>query len=103
MILDKLPLKKTIIIISSVGLISSICIMMLFHLKCKFYLELIYVFRGIFGITGEGLCTIEALLIAQYGGKYYDTLMGVGLCLPFFLDAVSVFVTPIIYSKTRSM
>ena len=59
--------------------------------------------RGVFGIFGEAAFTILTLLVSRYGGKYYDTLMGVGLCMPYFFDSLSNFITPLIYDITQNI
>jgi hypothetical protein len=61
------------------------------------------VLRGFFGVTGSGLFTVQAMLITKYGGKYYDTLIGVGVCIPFIFDSLNNIITPLIYDKTNSM
>lgn len=60
-------------------------------------------FRGIFGITGEASFTILTLLMSKYAGKYYDSFVGVGLCMPYFFDSLNNVVTPIVYDQTGSM
>jgi hypothetical protein len=50
-------------------------------------------------VSGEGIFTIQALLISLYGKKHYDTLIGLAFCVPFFFDGVSSLVTPLIYDK----
>ena len=59
--------------------------------------------RGICGMMGEGLFTIQALLISLYGGKYYDMLIGVGVCAPLMFDSFNNVLTPVIYDATESM
>lgn len=63
----------------------------------------LYLLRGIFGITGEALFTIQALLISLYGGKYYDMLIGVGICAPLMFDSINNIMTPLVYDLTESM
>lgn len=64
---------------------------------------LLYVLRGVFGATGSGLFTVQALLITRYGGKYYDTLIGIGVCIPFLFDSIDNIITPLIFDSTGSM
>jgi len=61
------------------------------------------VLRGVFGATGSGLFTVQALLITRYGGKYYDTLIGIGVCIPFLFDSIDNIITPLIFDSTGSM
>lgn len=103
MLLDKLPIKKTVLCICFVSLLSEIGIMLMFYFQFAGYKVFIYVFRGIFGMTGEGLFTIMALLISKYGGRYYDMLIGVGICLPFLFDSINNIITPYLFDSTGSM
>lgn len=64
---------------------------------------MLYVLRGVFGATGSGLFTVQALLITRYGGKYYDTLIGIGVCIPFLFDSIDNIITPLIFDSTGSM
>ncbi len=64
---------------------------------------MIYIFRGIFGITGEAIYTVQALLISLYGGKYYDMLMIVCMCVPFLFNSTNNIITPLVYDRTNSM
>ncbi len=52
MLLDKLPIKKTILCISLISIISEIGILLMFYLQFTGYTIFIYIFRGIFGIMG---------------------------------------------------
>jgi hypothetical protein len=63
----------------------------------------LYGLRGVFGIVGEAAFTILTLLISRFGGKYYDSLMGVGLCMPYFFDSLSNVMTPLIYDIKQNM
>lgn len=67
------------------------------------YKVIIYMFRGVFGITGEASFTILTLLMSKYAGKYYDSFIGVGLCMPYFFDSLNNVLTPIVYDMTGSM
>ncbi len=64
---------------------------------------MVYICRAFFGATGEALYTIQALLISLYGGKYYDMLIGVGVCIPITFDSLCNLFTPLIYDSTKSM
>ncbi len=61
------------------------------------------ILRGIFGATGSGLFAVQALIITKYGGKHYDTLIGMGVCIPFLFDSLNNVFTPIMYDSTQSM
>lgn len=67
------------------------------------YKVVLYLLRGIFGAMGSGLFTVQALLITKYGGKYYDTLIGIGVCIPFLFDSIQNIITPLIFDETGSM
>ncbi len=103
MLLDKISVKKAAVWITSICLLSEIGILLVFHFRFEGYKIVLYVLRGIFGATGSGLFTVQALLITQYGGKYYDSLIGIGVCIPFFFDSLNNSVTPLLYDSTNSI
>lgn len=39
----------------------------------------------------------------MYGGKYYDRLLGLGVCFPFLFDSINNILTPFIFDSTHSM
>lgn len=103
MVLDKVPFKKAAVWITSICLLSEIGILLSFYLQFDGYKTALYILRGVFGATGSGLLAVQALLITRYGGKYYDTLIGIGVCIPFFFDSINNIITPLIYDLTSSM
>jgi len=52
MLLDKLPIRKTIICIGLISLIAEVGVLFMFYLQFPGYKFMVYFFRGIFGITG---------------------------------------------------
>jgi hypothetical protein len=103
MLLDKYPIKRTIICIALISLFAQTGILLMFYFQCSGYKIFIFIFRGIFGVAGEGLYTIQALLISLYGGKHYDMLMGVCICTPFLFSSINDVMTPTIYNYSNSM
>ena len=75
----------------------------MFHFRFLGYKFALYALRGIFGATGSGLFAVQALLITKYGGKHYDTLIGMGVCIPFLFDSLNNIFTPIMYDSTELM
>ena len=103
MLLDKISLKKAAIWITAICLVSEVGILLTFYFQFQGYKIVIYVLRGFFGATGSGLFTVQALLITKYGGKYYDTLIGIGVCIPFLFDSIDNIITPLIFQTSGSM
>lgn len=100
MLLDKLPLKKAVIFIAVISLLSAIGILITLHFEFAGYKVVLYFLRGFFGVTGEALFTVQALVISLYGDKYYDILIGVGICAPFLFDSINNILTPYVYDST---
>jgi len=75
----------------------------MFHFRFEGYKIGLYICRGIFGATGSGLFAVQALLITKYGGKHYDSLIGIGVCIPFLFDSINNIFTPLMYDTTKSM
>lgn len=103
MVLDKLPIKKTIIFLAVLSLLSVVGTLFMFHFQMTGYKIIVYILRGIFGVTGEALYTIQALLISLYGGKYYDLIIGAAFCIPLAFNSVNNILTPLMFDSTKSM
>jgi hypothetical protein len=103
MLLDKFPIKKTILLLAVLSLVAQVGILLSFYFQFSGYKIIIYIFRGLFGITGEALFTIQSLLISLYAGIHYEVLMGVCMCGPMIFDSLNNVLTPLVFDGTNSM
>ncbi len=59
--------------------------------------------RSLFGVGGEALFTVQAVLLTLYAGKHYEVSMGICMCLPFICDAINSIVTTHVYDATKNI
>lgn len=52
-----------------------------------------YITRGIFGISGLGIITIQGKLIDKFSKKHYEYIMGLCLNIPYLFNALNSFIT----------
>jgi hypothetical protein len=102
MLIDKFPITKTVIIVTTISFLSQIltAIFFQFHPFGEGYKYILFGLRAFFGMAGSSAFTIQGLIISQYGKKYFELLMGVCLCVPFVFDAINSFVSTAIYDAT---
>lgn len=67
------------------------------------YLFVVYCMRGVLGVAGEGIFTVQAMIISRYSSGNYEVVMGLALSLPFLFDSINSIVTTITYDSTHSM
>jgi len=59
------------------------------------------VLRAVFGLSGEGGYTIQAVVINKLVSDNYDVIMGLCLTIPLFFDALNSLVTTTLYDATQ--
>jgi hypothetical protein len=56
-----------------------------------------YIMRSIFGVAGEGIFTVQGLIITKYCKDNFEIVMSIGLSLPFIFDSLNSLVTTRVY------
>lgn len=67
------------------------------------YKYVAYFLRSLFGVSGEALFTVQAVLLTLYAGKHYEVSMGICLTLPFVFDALNSVITTHVFDATKDM
>lgn len=62
-----------------------------------------YIIRGVFGISGLGIITIQGKLINRFSKKHYEYIMGLCLNIPYIFTALNSFVTASVQQQTGNM
>lgn len=103
LLIDRLPLKFTVISLLILSLLSQFVTSLMFELRPASYILIIMIMRAVFGAAGEGLFSAQCSIISIYGKKDYEMLMGFGLSAPFMFDALNAVVTPAVYNETENL
>lgn len=67
------------------------------------YKYIIYFLRSLFGVSGEALFTVQAVLLTLYAKKNYEVSIGICLSLPFAFDALNSIITTHVFDATKNM
>lgn len=67
--IDRFPTSLSIIVLLALGLISQTVIGLLLQERINGYIGLILLMRSLFGISGEGLITLQGYVISVFGKK----------------------------------
>ena len=67
------------------------------------YKYIIYFLRSLFGVSGEALFTVQAVLLTLYAKQHYEVSMGICLSLPFVFDALNSIITTHVFDATKNM
>ena len=59
--------------------------------------------RALFGVAGEGIFTVQSIIITKYCKDNFEIVMSVALGLPFVLDSLNSLITTRIYDMTNTM
>lgn len=62
-----------------------------------------YIVRGVFGISGLGVITIQGKLINRFSKRHYEYIMGLCLNIPYIFTALNSFVTASVQQQTGNM
>lgn len=102
-LIDRYPIKKTLIAMLLALLVSQGVISLMFEFVPKNYLAVVLVMRSIFGLAGEGLYTAQCLIMAVFAQNEYEFLAGLALALPFAFDALNSVTTTAVYDATNNL
>lgn len=102
-IIDKYPLKKTLMVMLLALLLSQVVISLLFTFTPPYFLPMVYVMRSIFGLAGEGLYTAQCIIMSIFAENEYEFLAGLALALPFLFDALNSVTTTAVYNSTNNL
>ena len=98
--IDRIPLPISIMVITLLGFVAQLTIAMCFLTMFTGFYDLLIALRAVYGLTGEGAYTIQAVVVQKLGGENYDVMMGLCLTIPLFFDALNSFVTTTLYDAT---
>jgi Sec-independent protein secretion pathway component TatC len=62
-----------------------------------------YIARGVLGICGLSIITIQGKLADKFSKKNYELIMGLCLNVPYIFNALNSFITAAVQSQTDNM
>lgn len=102
-LIDRFSIKRTLIILLICLLLSQTVISIMFEFRPSNYFIIILLMRSIFGLSGEGLFTVQCVVMSIYAESQYEILAGMALALPFIFDAVNSATTTAVYDATLNL
>jgi MFS family permease len=103
MVIDRSSVKKSLFILLFMNLFSQIVCTIMVVTRISGYIILMYIMRSIFGVAGEGIFTVQGLIITKYCKDNFEIVMSIGLSLPFIFDSLNSLVTTRVYDSTQAM
>jgi hypothetical protein len=97
---DIMPLKivMTVMILVTIG--AQTILGILLDERGSNYITLMYIFRGVLGICGLGVITIQGKLASMFSKQHYEYIMGLCLNVPYIFNALNSFITASVQSQT---
>lgn len=93
LMVDSCSLKGVMTGLITTTLFAQIILGILLSQRADGYVTLMYITRGIFGISGLGIITIQGKLIDKFSKKHYEYIMGLCLNIPYLFNALNSFIT----------
>jgi hypothetical protein len=62
-----------------------------------------YFMRSFFGVSGEGLYTVQSIIVSKFCRDNYEIVLAIALSLPMVFDSINSLVTTRVYDATNSM
>jgi MFS family permease len=102
-IIDRSPVYISLFALVFMSFISQVVCTLMVQTQVTGYIIIMYVARAFFGIAGEGIFTVQGLIITKFCKDNLEIVLSVALSLPFILDSVNSIVTTRVYDSTNSM
>ena len=103
MIIDRSSVKKSLFVLLFMNLCSQIVCTIMVVTRTSGYIIIMYIMRSMFGLAGEGMFTVQGLIITKYCKNNFEIVMSIALGLPFVFDSLNSLVTTRVYDYTQTM
>lgn len=103
MIIDRSSVKKSLFVLLFMNLFSQIICTIMVSTRVGGYIIVMYIMRSFFGVAGEGIFTVQGLIITKYCKDNFEIVMSIALSLPFIFDSLNSLVTTRVYDYTSTM
>ncbi len=85
------------------SLVSQLVCTLMVQYQVSAYIIVMYLMRALFGVAGEGIFTVQSIIITKYCKDNFEIVMSVALSLPFVLDSLNSLITTRVYDLTNTM
>lgn len=102
-IIDRSPVTLSLFVLLIMSFVSQLGLTLMVQTQITGYIVIMYVLRSLFGIAGEGIFTVQGLIITKYCKNNFEMVISVALSLPFLFDAINSVVTTRVYDVTGKM
>lgn len=100
---DRYPIKRTLLALLIILCLSQTVIGLMFEFRPAGYLIGIMAMRSIFGLCGEGLYTIQCVVMSIFAEGEYEFLASIAMALPFAFDSINSVITTAVYDTTLNL
>jgi MFS family permease len=102
-IIDRSPVKVSLFVLICMSFFSQLVCTLMVQTQITGYIVVMYIMRCFFGVAGEGIFTVQGLIITKFCKDNFEVVMSVALSLPFIFDSLNSLVTTRVYDATNSM
>lgn len=102
-IIDRTPPSKSLFVLVLMSFVSQLVCTIMVQTQIGGYIVIMYITRCFFGVAGEGIFTVQGLIITKYCKDNLEIVLSVALSLPFIFDSLNSVVTTRVYDSTNSM
>lgn len=95
-----MPLKMVMIAMIGITIAAQTILGILLDNRGSNYITFMYIARGVLGISGLGVITIQGKLANMFSKKHYEYIMGLCLNVPYIFNALNSFITASVQSQT---
>lgn len=103
MMIDKYPVKRAMFFFVFLCFVSTLVSALAFEFMMPGYKTIVFVTKSTFGVCGQALFTVQAVLLTFFAKQDYEVAMGICACLPFVFDALNSIVTTHVFDATHYM
>ena len=102
-LIDKYPVKRTMYFFAILSFVALLFSGLAFELMPPGYKWILNILRAAFGVCGQALFTVQAVVLTFYAKENFEVSMGICMCLPFVCDALNSIITTHVYDATKYM
>ena len=102
-IIDRTPPARSLFALVFMSFFAQVLCTLMVQTQITGYVAIMYIARCFFGVAGEGIFTVQGLIITKFCKDNLEIVLSVALSLPFVFDSLNSLVTTRVYDATNSM
>jgi hypothetical protein len=102
-IIDRTPPARSLFALVFMSFFAQTLCTLMVQTQITGYVAIMYIARCFFGVAGEGIFTVQCLIITKFCKDNLEIVLSVALSLPYVFDSLNSLVTTRVYDATNSM